>query len=1447
MREAFQGRGILFLGGTGFLGKVVLSMLLEHFPEVRRIYAMVRASRESESRKRFRDIVENSPAFAPLRERHGSALADFLEEKVVVLGGDITLDNLGYPEARAAEVAADIDLVLNCSGRVTFNPPLEASMRTNVHGTRNTIAFARRMRRPALVHISTCFVAGNRSGEIREDEPLIGYFPRRDRDDQEFRVEREIEDCDRLAARVRDEAKDKSRVDAFREAARRRFREEGRDPDDVRGMSLAVARERKDWIRRRLRDLGIQKAQGWGWPNIYTYTKSLGDQLVASAEGIVRAIVRPAIVESAISFPHPGWNEGFTTSAPMVRMALRGQNLFPVDPQVILDVVPVDMVASATLAVSAEALVSEPRLVYQVASGDRNPARVDRIVDLVGLYKRRHFREKPTGMKLWNEALGRMETRTIDADTFERTTLKWMRRSASVLSEGLDRAASEPLGPLAGVVDGLRGNVEAFRDFVSLGQRQYRTFKPFIAGERFIFRADHTHDLFSRLEGHQGRIFFNPEEIDWYDYWLHVHLPGLEKWVFPALDDQDRRRPRRVYTYRTIPELFEACTKNHSGRVAMRIHRGGREERYTYADLRECVLRAAVFLTDRGFGPGDHLGLVGDNSPEWGMAYLAIARIGAVAIPLDRDLRREEMVRLLWSGDAKGLLVSDAHHRRHFAVAGRDARQVPFSVHPFERVFAVGDEAREVRRIRALPRLPSPHAVASILFTSGTTGKPKGVMLTHRNFTTLVSKLLAVYDIGKEDGALSILPLHHSFEFTTGFLLPLSRGAQISYLEEIGPESLTRELKKGNTTCIVGVPALWDLLRRRILAPFADRSRRAEDLVTALIDAAHLLREDTGVNVGPALFLPVHSALGGRIRYLISGASALSDRTWKTFRGLGFHIAQGYGLTEAAPVLTVTPPEGPVPVGSAGRALPGIEVRIVDPDASGVGEVAAKGPNIMAGYYGDADATAEVLRDGWLYTGDLGRLDEAGHLFLVGRRKEMIVDSGGKNIYPDEIEELYRAPRLIAEMAVIGLPDGAAEQVAAVVVPKDRSEAGRTRVRKHFRSVSSRLALHKRVKTLEFRNEALPRTATRKVRRGDLVRWLTDRRQAKATGTSRAAAAGSRLLELVASISERPAEEVRFSSSFAELGFDSLMYNELAAALESEFGEQVSPEALANMQTVGELAPLLGTRRSRRRARAGARRRTRDDEIEIPPAVARLGRRGLTEVQHWFYQRVLEPTFTGRAFIPAHTHFLVVANHASHLDMGLVKMALGKAGDNLVALAAADYFFDNRVKRTFFGNFTNLVPMERRGSLRESLELAAAYLKRGHSVLVFPEGTRSRSGEIHKFRRGFAHLAFRCRVGVLPIQLDTHRAFPPGAVSLRSRKVAARIGPFLSFDFLQRFSGEGVRTSVREHRVAALVQTIVERLARGEPVRLEEELLRVGVLEPPAGRRPSASRTAAVG
>nr|MDQ5837360.1 SDR family oxidoreductase [Acidobacteriota bacterium] len=364
--EIYNGRNVFIIGATGFVGKVALSMLLDRFPGVGRVYVTVRARSKEESETRFWNNVITAPPFDPVRERYGAAFEDFIRDKVRVVGGDIGEERLGFTEDEAQTVASDIDVLINSAGNVTFNPTLESALRTNVVGTQNVIAFAKRMRRPALVHISTCFVAGNRTGPVWESDPVLGYFPRKEElPGVEFNVEHEIRDCARLAERVREEARDALQVARFRESARKRLIEEGRDPDDLDAMGLAVARERKLWTRERLTELGIERATFWGWPNIYTYTKSLGEQLVAGEKDLVRAIVRPSIVESAKEFPFPGWNEGFTTTAPLIFIALKGQQQIPVNDKLILDITPVDQVAAVMLAVAAEAIEREPRLVYQ--------------------------------------------------------------------------------------------------------------------------------------------------------------------------------------------------------------------------------------------------------------------------------------------------------------------------------------------------------------------------------------------------------------------------------------------------------------------------------------------------------------------------------------------------------------------------------------------------------------------------------------------------------------------------------------------------------------------------------------------------------------------------------------------------------------------------------------------------------------------------------------------------------------------------------------------------------------------------------------------------------------------------------------------------------------------------------------------------------------------------
>ena len=1430
--EIYKDRKIFLIGSTGFLGKVTTSMLLHRFPNIGRVYVTVRARSQEESEARFWNSVITAPPFDPLRERYGSALEGFIRDKVVVLGGDIGETNLGYSEAEVQRVADDIDVIINSAGNVTFNPTLESALRTNVVGIQNVIAIAKRMKRPALVHVSTCFVAGNRSGAVWESDPVIGYFPRKhELEGVEFSVEQEIRDCAKLAERVKEEARDAMMVARFRELARRRLNEEERNAADPDALGLAVARERKVWTRTRLTELGVERSAWWGWPNIYTYTKALGEQLVAAETAIVRSIVRPSIVESALAYPFPGWNEGFTTTAPIIFLVLKGQTQVPANEKLILDITPVDQVASVMLAVAAQACVEEPRLVYQAATGDSNPNNMERIIGLVGLHKRKHFQEKDSGIKLVNEIAGRMEPRAVSTSTFENTSIPMLNAVAKKASTFLDRARPRwGGGRVVEVMDRLQTRVDRVEEITRETTEAFELFRPFTIENAYVFRSDNVRSLFARIrKDEQSLLTWYPEKIDWYDYWMNIHLPGLKKWVFPTLEEDMRAQPKRIYTYRDLLELFETSTKRHATRVAMRIERDGRNEQYTYADLRELATRAGAFLASEGIKPGDRVMLVSHNAPEWGMTYFGVLKAGASCIPVDPESSTDEIINFADAGDAVAIILSKKLSQEH-----SDLRQrlidggVQTRVWIFDEVFALPDEQVEDQRIALLPQRVQAQSVASLIFTSGTTGRPKGVLLSHRNFTSMVSMLSSVFDMSTRDGVLSVLPLHHTFEFSTGFLTPLSRGAQITYLPELTSDALARAIKNGHVTGMVGVPALWELLHRRIKNKFYERSDWIGKTADLMIKGNSWLRDKTPLNLGQILFYPIHEGLGGRIRYFISGGSALPENIQKDFQGLGFTILEGYGLTEASPVLTVTRPENRMLTGSVGRPLPGVEVQIADPDPSGVGEVIARGPNVMLGYYADEEATRSALVERWLYTGDLGKLDDDGNLYLVGRSKEIIVDTNGKNVYPDELEELYSTSSYIKELSIVGLPDGSGEKVACLVVPDDeydislsRSEL-RKRVEEHFREVSASLPYYKRVKVLHFTDIELPRTATRKVKRGEVIEIMETLEQSEKSGK---VAFGREppdtdsqwLVRIVASVSNRPRQEISLNSRLADLGFDSLMFVELATAIENAGGAISAPERFNEVQDLRELVSVVSKRSANAASSDGSQtdfeeRRSADEEIYVPSFVKALGNKGADILQWVFYDRFLNTHYEGRSNIPVHTNFIVAANHCSHLDMGLTKMALGEAGKDLVALAAADYFFDNKYKRAVMENFTNLVPMERTGSLRQSLRHARSFLDRGYNALIFPEGTRSVSGEMADFKPVVGYLALASRIGIVPIYLlGTYEAMPKGSNIIKSREIGARIGRYLSIEELEDLTRGRARAEAYR-LIAALVKHEVENL-----------------------------------
>jgi long-chain acyl-CoA synthetase len=1403
---ALRGCTVLFAGATGFVGKVTLSMLLHRYPEVGRVFVLVRPGTGGTAEARFFDKVAASRPFDPIRARHGSGFAAFMREKCVPLAGDVSDPLLGLSERDLAAMKGLAALV-NCAGLVDFNPSLELALNVNVLGARHAVDVCRATG-AALVHVSTCFVAGNRSGVVFEDEEIAGYFPRREGvegrptagtlDARDFDLDRELADCERSIARVREDAEDAALVSTLRERAQERLKAEGRRPGDDRAERLAVGREKRLWMSQRLVELGMERARHWGWPNTYTYTKSLGEQAIARG-GVKFALVRPSIVETAWRYPFPGWNEGFTTSAPLAFLGLKGQRVYPIHERAILDVVPVDLVAAGTIAVAAEAIAGTPRRVYHLASSDANPLQARRALALVGLYRRRFFKRREEGSRTLNEILSRFEPYSVSRrhyETFSAPAFVKLARAASRLLRERGPAWGAPRA--SALAARAADTLDEIESKLAQTELLFELFMPFVWDNRYLFRCANVRELFARLApADRERLPWDPERIDWRSYWLDVHMKGLEEWVFPGLEEESKKKVHAVRQHRDLLEMLHASCEAHRTRTALRMT-GARKDRFTYAELRGLSERVAGALAARGVARGARVLLASENRPEWAIAFFGILGAGGIAVPVDAQLSAAELTNLARSSGATVALLSDD-------VAAR----VPELVG----AWAAGDGPRPLPIAEALasdpaaaPRLATaqPDDVASLIYTSGTTGTPKGVMLTHRNFTSLVAKLAALFDLGPGDGLLSVLPLHHTFEFTCGLLVPLSRGAEIEYLDELTADTLGDALESGRVTAMIGVPALWSLLHRRITQELSARPGLVEGAMKALMDANGRLRDGWSANLGKLLFWPVHRKLGGRLRILVSGGSALSPDVQRAFHELGFDLYEGYGLTEAAPVLAVSTPEDGPSAGSVGKPLPGVEIRIDRPDANGVGEVLARGPNVMLGYWKagaaapevDGEVTRHALEGGWLRTGDLGRLDGDGRLTLVGRKKDVIIDADGKNAYPDEIEDLYRSEELVKELSVVGLPDATGEKVAMLVVPAENGAEVRRRLEEHVRHVSASLPFHKRVKVWHVTEQDLPKTSTRKVKRAWVVEELkrleaAAHKGARVRDAARRGRSDAWLLDLVAEVSRRPRTDVAHDSQLAaDLGFDSLMLTELAAALEQAGVPASATEHLNAIATVGELSRAVAS--ATHRAEHAPRPREEQPapaprDVAIPEPLASAGRRLLGAGQRLLYRGLYQVKVRGEAYVPRDRNFLVVANHASHLDMGLVKVALGDEGERLTALAAADYFFDTPLKRAYFENFTNLIPMERAGSVRKSLRAAVETLRRGMHLLIFPEGTRSRDGSMAQFKPTAGYLALNCGVDTLPVYIHgTRDALPPGRVVPRSAALEVVIGQPIRIDDLRR-------------------------------------------------------------
>jgi long-chain acyl-CoA synthetase len=867
-------------------------------------------------------------------------------------------------------------------------------------------------------------------------------------------------------------------------------------------------------------------------------------------------------------------------------------------------------------------------------------------------------------------------------------------------------------------------------------------------------------------------------------------------------------------------EQFAGAADRHSGRTAIEVQHKDRLDAISYARLREMAERTAAWLAVIGIAPGDRCAILADNDGHWCAAYLGILRRGAVAVPLDTAYKPSQVETLLRDSAARVFFTSPKYLetvRAGRAAAARDCRIVLLHGQAEETVSFEGMIGGQMPA-PPLPACPArPDDPAVILYTSGTTSDPKGVVLTHANLLAERAGAFEVVRVDEGDTILGVLPLFHALAQMANLLLPFSIGARVVFLETVNTTELLRALAERGVTIFACVPQFFYLIHQRVTAQVARAGwlgRTAFAWLLALNGAGRRV----GLNLGPLLFRRVHKGLGGRMRLMVSGGSRFDPAIGADLFRLGFDILQGYGLTETSGAATLTRRGDPA-VDTVGQPLPGNEVRIAAPaggDAEEMpdGEVLIRGPIVMRGYFNRPDATAAVLREGWLHTGDLGRLDAQGRLTITGRMKELIVLSSGKNIYPEEIETNYRKSAFIREICVLGLArpgEPSAERLYAVVVPdpqvlRERKIANvGDIIRFEMEGASVHLPHHKRVLGYEIWMDLLPRTSTGKIKRFEVERRVKAAASAKHEPGGPTVSDEDRaflerpdlavILDVIRSAAKPGATILPDANLELDLGLDSMERVELLTALEQRVGADVPEEELQRLYTVRELAEsMLAHAKEGGGAAESASWRTlltpnATDEAQfgewlrphtVVPAALFLAIKAI--------RLLLAPgvrvTLEGSEHFPARGPYLISPNHQSYLDPFFLMASLPYRLARQVFFVGASEYFETPLTR-WLARQVNLVPVDPDASLVSAMQAGAAGLREGRILVLFPEGERSIDGSVKHFKKGASILARHLDVPIVPVALDgvfdlwprnrplNWRALLPGA----SSRVTLRVGP----------------------------------------------------------------------
>ncbi|MFQ5802274.1 MAG: AMP-binding protein [Candidatus Methylomirabilales bacterium] len=872
----------------------------------------------------------------------------------------------------------------------------------------------------------------------------------------------------------------------------------------------------------------------------------------------------------------------------------------------------------------------------------------------------------------------------------------------------------------------------------------------------------------------------------------------------------------------TIPvQFFEAAARSRDG-VAFQIKRNGRYMRWTYGDVEDQARRLATFLLQLEIAPGDRVALFSENRPEWCVAYLGIVVAGATAVPLDAQLDVEEVQNLLRHSESRAIVVSGTELAKVHELIARLPRRpeiilldekAPPGIHTLSEILQSTEQG-------ALPS-PPPEAIASILYTSGTTGIPKGVMLSHSNFLSNISAVKDLHICGPEDNVLALLPLHHVYPFMITFLGPLFFGARVTFLQSLKPPDLLECMQETGVTFLPGVPQLLAILHRGIFQEVKKRPRPIRLLFNVLLVLGGAARQYFGINAGRLLFTQIHRRFGGRLCILISGGAKLDPAVGRDFYRLGFTVLEGYGLTETSPGVTFTSMTEPR-FESVGVPLPGVQVRIMEPNAEGVGEIAIRGPNVMQGYFKDTEGTAQSFRDDWFLSGDLGYFNADGYLFLAGRLKEVIVLSTGKNIYPEEVEAHFLKSPYIKEICLLGigeLGDAHNEGLAALVVPNfeylkaQRLANSEDVIRWEMDRLSRELPASKHPTQLRIVKDPFPRTRLGKIQR-HLVHEMylrAETLQAEVDDELLPSQADQDLLERPVTrkvfaylpVVARKKKGIRLDDNLElDLGLDSLSRIELMVALEEMFGIDLPAEAGSELYTVRDLVvkaqyllehpqAIQEEREVRRPAwneilagepPEGVRAEIAESNKPWAIAVSFLSHKVLRLV----FRLLCRLQVHGLSHLPDRGPYLLTPNHASYIDAFAIGAALEFRLVRQLSFLGFQQFFRNPVT-AMFGKAYRVIQVDADAYLFQALRAAAYVLRKGELLCVFPEGARTIDGHIKPFKKGVSILAKELNLPILPVRiLGSFDIWPRGKLFPRLHHLTIIFGPPVTVEELLR-------------------------------------------------------------